>query len=590
MKKNVLAMSIAALVGGLGFAGGASAGVFSMPAGTPVGSAGTTASTMVVSTDGLGHLLLTPYYTAQPGFATIINLTNTDQINGKAVKVRFRGAANSDDVFDFQVLLSPGDVWTATISSSGTDGVATLQTQDNSCKVPEFGTTTVPFVLDRLPTRLSGTATALTSAQRNAQTREGYIEILNMADIIGYPTAGGPPFVFPTASNTPLFNTVKHVAGVAPCSSAVIGAAMTTDTVSAADAASRGFAAPTTGLMGSWTIINVGQSSAYSDAMVGIEARLAPVAPATVGLPGAGAVVFSPQRNVPVTAAQALLQTSDPLLSPGAGPAGLIAAQQFDFPDLSTPYIQAAAGVGGPLVTTQAQARSLSRSLAINYMANEFATETGIAGATDWTISQPTRRYSAAVDYSTASPAAFAIAVTDIGAPGIADDYYSSTIAAITNGTARTAVAANATGNISLNGNVICVSGIAPRHFDRNENTAVPATGSFVISPGTVTVATALQFCGETSVVSFNNGAASSTGALGASLTTFNTDTGVGLATNAVAGWTAMTVPGFTGGSGGLPILGSAFIRASVVPGGGAASTNNFGVNIEHRVVRPVTP
>jgi hypothetical protein len=66
--------------------------------------------------DGVGHMLMVPYFTAQAENSTLINITNTDTVNGKAVKVRFRGAANSDDVFDFQVFLSPGDVYAFSVS------------------------------------------------------------------------------------------------------------------------------------------------------------------------------------------------------------------------------------------------------------------------------------------------------------------------------------------------------------------------------------------------------------------------------------------------------------------------------------------
>ena len=96
MKKNVLALSIAAMIGGLGFAGAASAQV--------------AVDTLQVNESGTGHMLLMPYYTAQNGNMTVFHVVNTDTSNGKAMKVRFRGASNSDDVLDFQVFMSPGDV------------------------------------------------------------------------------------------------------------------------------------------------------------------------------------------------------------------------------------------------------------------------------------------------------------------------------------------------------------------------------------------------------------------------------------------------------------------------------------------------
>lgn len=88
MKKNVLALSIAAMIGGLGFAGAASAGLVEGQGTSPtaaefavnkdgleitLGATGPTAGKMSKTTatelnlaeGGVGHMLLVPYYTAQ---------------------------------------------------------------------------------------------------------------------------------------------------------------------------------------------------------------------------------------------------------------------------------------------------------------------------------------------------------------------------------------------------------------------------------------------------------------------------------------------------------------------------------------------
>lgn len=158
MKKNVMALSIAAMIGGLGFVGTASADLLSgtgtaTNAEKPVNTDGlrvlgtasstmsmTTATNLTLSEGGVGHMLLVPYYSAQNNNMTVLHVVNTDSVNGKAVKVRFRGAANSDDVMDFQVFMSPGDVWTAAVTA-GVDGIAQVQTADNTCTVPSLGLT-----------------------------------------------------------------------------------------------------------------------------------------------------------------------------------------------------------------------------------------------------------------------------------------------------------------------------------------------------------------------------------------------------------------------------------------------------------------
>ena len=157
MRKNILSLSIAAMVGGLGLAGGAIAAP---------------ATTLKVTPEGIGHILVVPYFTAQDGNATLLNIVNTDETNGKAVKVRFRGASNSDDVFDFTLFLSPGDVWAAEVSQNPSTGLARLSTPDNSCT---------------LPTQVNRdfiTARVNPKANLANETREGYIEILNMADVV----------------------------------------------------------------------------------------------------------------------------------------------------------------------------------------------------------------------------------------------------------------------------------------------------------------------------------------------------------------------------------------------------------------------
>ena len=97
-----------------------------------------------------------------------------------------------------------------------------------------------------------------------------------------------------------------------------------------------------------------------------------------------------------------------------------------------------------------------------------------------------------------------------------------------------------------------------------------------VISPGTPTAPT--LFCGETSVLSFNNPGAAKSGVLGASVALKDMDTGY------ANGWAQLNTPGATAGAG-LPILGQAFVSA-LNPSVAAGTAGNFGVNWGHRFVR----
>lgn len=511
MKKKVLALSIAAMIGGVAHAGVSFPGV----------AVATTATTLAVSADGIGHQLIVPYFTTNGGNSTLLSIVNTDLVNGKAVKVRFRSAANSDDIFDFQVYMSPGDVWTANVSQAA-DGKSQLTTNDKSCTVPF--SINQPFLTDRLPASAS-------AADKAAWTREGYVEIFNMADIVDN-----------AADTTDLYTRIKHVGGVAPCLSGAAGGlinALQADPANAA-AAEGGllnFRAPSTGLMGSWTVINVqGASVAWSGNATAIRANDG------AGDAATGRIVFSPQMataavNVDMLTSDPLMRTAD-VTEDVATANPILTAAMFDLPDLSTPYTGVAAlaanGVGSPI----AQANQVSAALAVKSVVNEYLTDTSIAGATDWTFSMPTRRYGVAVNYN----------ITTAGKRvyTTGNNYF-------------------AAGNTSVQGNLVCVAAGALASRDREEQTP---TAGFVISPGTPST---LEFCGEVSVLSFN-----STNVLGAAVAAKNIDA------TYRDGWMSINTPGI--GAAGLPILGAAFVKATgpLVAG----KSTNFGLTNGHRFTR----
>ena len=447
MKKNVLALSIATMIGGLGFAGAASAQA---------------TDRLAVNDSGTGHILINPYYNVQNGNMSVFHVVNTDTSNGKAVKVRFRGASNSDDVLDFQVFMSPGDVWTAAISK-GADGRAQLTTNDNSCTLPAIAKgVQIPFVTDRLPA-------AMSDEDKANNTREGYMEILTMADIDGastYTVDGN------SGKKAPLFTASKHVGGVAPCDAAGV----LTSTLSTG-ANTTGLKAPTGGLFGTWYIINVAQTTTYSASSYAVVAN-----PAQDG-DGLTRNVFSPQSADPAAADQF---SADPLIKDN-----IVPGQKFDFPDLSTPYFttnsQAAA---------DSQAAALTESLARGAVLNQYANDASISAKTDWVFSMPTRRYNVAANYSVLPvggvyPAAYRVFNAAVG------NYFNA-------------------GNTRVNEKgQICISSIGAVFRDREETAK---TSGAVFSPGTLTNT---PLCGEVSVLSF---ADAGTSVLGASVARSNVD------------------------------------------------------------------
>ena len=441
MRKNILSLSIAAMVGGLGLAGGAYA------QGVPA------ATTLKVTPEGIGHILVVPYFTAQEGNATLLNIVNTDETNGKAVKVRFRGASNSDDVFDFTLFLSPGDVWAAEISQNPSTGFARLSTPDNSCTLP------TQVNRDFIDARVNPLA------DKQNETREGYVEILNMADI-------------PTTST--IYSTIKHVKGAppAPCSNGASTPAALRPLLTEAGIASAGLSLPTTGLFANWSIFNVADATSWSGEATAI------VAVDATGLAGTGLIVAHPQANGNPSGSVAAL-TADPLLVSGAVP-----IQHFDLPDLSTPYTGT--------TTAAAQAALLSGALAKTSIKNEYFTDDRVQAQTDWVFSLPTRRYSVALDYTTGTRV------------------FTTLSPAYFDATNTTVEGTDATKKI-------CVSGIDRAVWDRSEQQKA-SDDDFVISPSPITPK--INLCGEVSVWSINAGDEFAASALSASVARKNLEVG----------------------------------------------------------------
>lgn len=492
MKKSILSLGAAVALGSLGFAGTAHAiAVFS--------NDGATANSISLHPSGTGHKLFTPYYTAQGNMASLINVVNTDTANGKAVKVRFRSAANSDDVLDFTLFLSPGDVWSGMVSQNA-DGRAQIVTPDTSCTIPSQDQWPGVFSDLRLPGGLSEEAT-------NALTREGYVEVLNMADI--------PPGTGKEGANSALYTAIKHVNGTAPCTPAAFDTLLTPNRTDAAGAIAAGLSNPTGRLMGSWAIFQQDAQGAFSGAQTALIAiNTENAGTMTNGLlnTAPAAYAFAPQIDTPIDNQDFVkANTADQLLVTRA-----VEPRWFDLPDMSTPMF-----AHTPVV----QANLISSVLAKPNVVNEYvATAAGapVPFTTDWVVSQPTRRYHAVVDYSVSGGKLLETPEST---------YYSDLTLR------NTEYGPQACRSFSLGS------------YDREEG-AKASTGGF--SPGTT-----FPYCGEVFVAQF--GAES---ALKAAITVRNVNSVLA----GQAGWASLRT-GVTG-NGGLPIVGYAAIQFKNVDGG----------------------
>lgn len=484
MKKSIFALSAAAMLAG--FAGSAHAVYYFGDGETNHVPTGMVAATKLgYSGAGVGNMLFVPYVTTQDSNATMINITNTDSKNGKAVKVRFRGAGNSDDVLDFTLLLSPGDVWTASISADAQDGRSVLKTTDKSCTLPAIPDDGVYFVTDNLAEYLSDAAKA-------AHTREAYMEVLAMADI--------PPVDSANKTNA-LYTAIKHKNGVpSNCGATAVTNLFDTTSAGSSTAASQtyGLNASTGGLMGSWAIFDINNVAVFSDTMPAIQAQDGN------GNQGYSRIIFSPQSAENVGAVAIVNEnTNDPVLIKRQ------AALWYDLPDMSTPLLSVA-GFSTPVE----QLVALGTFFGKNRVINEFTADasSSVQMATDWVVSQPTRRYYAAMEYG-ASQSGDRLLLANLSLTGPANvgggikDPAGSMPTTSTYGVGTVAVPTTTAHNPYLGlvlknqgqmGTFACHS-VKIGVTDREESTI--ATGA-VFSPGK-----AGSVCGEVFVVSF--GAAS---------------------------------------------------------------------------------
>jgi len=447
MKKSILSNVAVALLSGLGIASTASAvAIFDSNTaptyvpyriaamkdvnGAPILVNGSPATLLEQHPAGTGHILLVPYFSAQGTAASLINIVNTDLYNGKAVKVRLRGASNSDDLLDFTLLMSPGDVWAGMVAVGSSTGSVTMSlggglpnVLDTTCTLPDASQWPTEVHTTRFPGYLSGVQTRLES--------EGYIEVLNMADI--------PPFLSNGTTANPLFTAIKHVNGKAPCSSTSAGKtaidklltldeAGTPPGMEASYIDNFGLAFPTGSLMGSWAVLNQGSMSVVSGAANAVIGTTENVGRNGTAVTRATGIAFAPQREEAYygTLGHPSIdeRTADPLLVAGTnhvgwygGPAanatgGVRFVEEplwYDLPDLSTPLLtQSALGASGATDAPAWQATLLTETMLKRNIMNEWMsapTTASVPSVTDWVVSQPTRRYHVAVKYGTTTAA-----------------------------------------------------------------------------------------------------------------------------------------------------------------------------------------
>jgi hypothetical protein len=124
-RKTKLSVAIAAaMAGGMAVSNGANASDYEGP--------------KLANIDRLGDAAIFQYYTAKGNWQTFFRLINTSSDHAIVVKLRYREAANSREVLDFMVALSPLDMWASWTDKDvfGTGAGPGVRTADTSCLFP----------------------------------------------------------------------------------------------------------------------------------------------------------------------------------------------------------------------------------------------------------------------------------------------------------------------------------------------------------------------------------------------------------------------------------------------------------------------
>lgn len=209
-----------------------------------------------VSQNNIGEVLLFPYYTVKNGYDTLFSVVNTTNVTA-IMKIRFREALNSREVRDFNVIMSPFDVWNGVITASASGG-ALFRTWDKTCTSPLLPASATAVGAGEV--EFSNALFTETGVdQSEAREQEGYFEIL----LMGVSTAST------SATTNVIEYNAKHVAGV-PRSCATVDAQFA-PSVFSGNPAFATFTAPQDILKGHVTYINVAKGQAIDAEATALE-------------------------------------------------------------------------------------------------------------------------------------------------------------------------------------------------------------------------------------------------------------------------------------------------------------------------------
>lgn len=501
-----------------------------------------------VSQNGLGEVLLFPYYTVRNNIDTNINITNTSE-NTVIFKIRFREAHDSRDARDFNVVLSPYDVWNATVTLSPDGQSARLVTGDDSCTAGQLpidlgnGRRAVDFTnFDYIDG--TGVGPADGGPTTLDRTKEGHIEVIEMASMPPTnPGAPSPALNFPHDSDPApgltdsIGYNAQHVNGV-PRSCAIVRQQLSAANIAATK---RTMFEPINVLKGSFSLIKATQGKAFA------------------GTPTTLANFFNP-NNIDGNAL-----VGDNLLVEAA-------SQSPSLNQVSPPVVDVIdQAVAAPIVDDFTYpVNAVTAAISRVAVANQYSVNPANAAKTDWVVSFPTKYW-----YADEREPAVGLSANGPNPP----QYFSL---APFNRSTTFQWPRDAAGKPT--GDDCAPVTVNFRFFDREESEVVAVDNGFSPPPpGTP----ANAICYETQVITFNN----------SHLFGSPIDANVNLAAAGfVSGWMRLEFPNagaiigdtfhytFTG----LPVIG--FAATSLENGTNGSSVLNYGQLWDHGYVTDISP
>lgn len=96
-----------------------------------------------VAPAGKGDLLIAPLFMTGGGWTTELKVVNTNTVDSAVAKVVFHAPGRSEEVLDFLIFLSPGDVWVGNVVTNA-DGSVGVSSSDDSSIVTTTGANNCP--------------------------------------------------------------------------------------------------------------------------------------------------------------------------------------------------------------------------------------------------------------------------------------------------------------------------------------------------------------------------------------------------------------------------------------------------------------